>query len=162
MADASRLADLDRFGQHVQALREARGMSQEDLAARSGLSVDALVRVERGEFSPPLSTLREICGGLDILLSTLFDDFEQVHAVGQAHDQERFGRYVRACREDRGLTQEEFADRCDLSNDTVGRLERGDFSPTLMTLRKICGGLDILLSTLFDDFERGQWSGAEG
>lgn len=161
MADAKPLSDLARFGRHVQALREDRDMTREDLAARGGLSLDALDRLERGELSPSLTCLRKICGGLDILLSTLFDDFEQVHAVSQALDQKRFGRYVRACREDRELTRDEFAERCDLSVDAVGRLERGEFSPTLMTLRKICGGLDLLLSTLFDDFEQGRWSGAQ-
>jgi transcriptional regulator with XRE-family HTH domain len=68
----------------------------------------------------------------------------------------RFGRHVRSCRRARGLTQEVLAERSNLSADTIRRLEHGSFSPSLDTLRKLCGGLQIELSTLFDSFELGE------
>jgi transcriptional regulator with XRE-family HTH domain len=64
-----------------------------------------------------------------------------------------FGRHVRSLRRARGLTQEGLAERCGLSTDTIRRLEHGSFSPSLDTLRKLVGGLDILLSTLFEGYE---------
>lgn len=67
-----------------------------------------------------------------------------------------FGRHVRLCRRARGLTQEELAESCGLSADTIRRLEQGSFSPSLDTLRKLCMGLDLRLSTLFDGFELGE------
>jgi transcriptional regulator with XRE-family HTH domain len=45
--------------------------------------------------------------------------------------------------------------RSGLSADTIRRLERGSFSPSLETLRKLCKGLDLQLSTLFEAFELG-------
>ncbi len=66
-----------------------------------------------------------------------------------------FGRHVRSLRQARGMTQEVLAERCDLSADTIGRLEHGSFSPSLETLRKLCVGLDLMLSTLFETFEIG-------
>jgi transcriptional regulator with XRE-family HTH domain len=70
-----------------------------------------------------------------------------------------FGRHVRSCRLARGLTQEALAEASGLSADTVRRLEHGTFSPSLDTLRKLCGGLDMLLSTLFESFELGERDG---
>lgn len=71
--------DLDsgrNFGRHVRSLRRARGMTQEVLAERSGLSADTIRRLEHGSFSPSLDTLRKLCVGLDLMLSTLFESFE--------------------------------------------------------------------------------------
>lgn len=64
------------FGRHVRSLRRARGQTQEVLAQRSGLSADTIRRLEHGSFSPSLETLRKLCAGLDLQLSTLFEAFE--------------------------------------------------------------------------------------
>jgi len=53
------------------------------------------------------------------------------------------------------MTQEVLAHRSGLSADTIRRLEHGSFSPSLETLRKLCMGLDLLLSTLFESYELG-------
>lgn len=61
----------------------------------------------------------------------------------------QFGRHVRSLRRARGLTQEQLAERSTLSPDTIRRLEYGSFSPTHDTLRKLCHGLRVRVSTLF-------------
>ncbi|EDM74026.1 DNA-binding protein [Plesiocystis pacifica SIR-1] len=53
------------------------------------------------------------------------------------------------------MTQEVLAERSGLSADTIRRLEHGSFSPSLDTLRKLCSGLDLMLSTLFESYELG-------
>jgi transcriptional regulator with XRE-family HTH domain len=53
------------------------------------------------------------------------------------------------------MTQEALADRSGLSADTIRRLEHGSFSPSLDTLRKLCVGLNLMLSTLFESYELG-------
>ena len=65
-----------QFGRHVRSLRRVRGLTQEVLAERSGLSADTIRRLEHGSFSPSLETLRKLCIGLDLMLSTLFESFE--------------------------------------------------------------------------------------
>jgi transcriptional regulator with XRE-family HTH domain len=77
-------------------------------------------------------------------------DHDQPPIIGRP-----FGRHVRSLRKSRGLTQEVLAERCGLSPDTIRRLEHGSFSPSLETLVKLVGGLDLLLSTLFESFELG-------
>lgn len=66
-----------------------------------------------------------------------------------------FGRFVRRLRRGRGQTQEYLAERAGLSPDTIRRLEHGSFSPSLDTLRSLCRGLDLSLSTLFKSYEVG-------
>ncbi|WP_426755790.1 helix-turn-helix domain-containing protein [Myxococcus sp. Y35] len=66
-----------RFGDHVRKLRTSRELTQEALAERSDLSVDAIRRIERGSFSPSLDTLGKLARGLDVSLKTLFQSFER-------------------------------------------------------------------------------------
>jgi DNA-binding XRE family transcriptional regulator len=73
-AREQRLAKL--FGQHVRGLRRSRGLTQEVLAETAGLAADTIRRLEHGTFSPSLWTLRRVCYGLDLQLSTLFTSFE--------------------------------------------------------------------------------------
>lgn len=66
-----------RFGDHVRALRGARGLTQERLAEASGLAPETIRGIERGAYSPTLETLAKLCDGLGVSLATLFHTFEQ-------------------------------------------------------------------------------------
>jgi transcriptional regulator with XRE-family HTH domain len=64
------------FGKHVRSLRRARGVTQDALAQRSGLSADTIRRIEHGSFSASIDTIRKLCSGLGVAPSTLFESFE--------------------------------------------------------------------------------------
>lgn len=64
------------FGKHVRSLRRARGITQDVLAQRSGVSADTIRRIEHGSFSASIDTLRKLCSGLGLQPSTLFESFE--------------------------------------------------------------------------------------
>lgn len=81
----TRLPDGGDFGKFVRQLRRARGMTQEALAERAGVSADTVRRLEKGEFSPSLDTLRKLTRGLRIDLSSLFLSFE-LGEVGSARE----------------------------------------------------------------------------
>lgn len=66
-----------KFGKNIRQLRRSKGLSQETLAERCELSVDAIRRIEWGAISPSLSTLGKLAAGLDLSLRTLFDTFER-------------------------------------------------------------------------------------
>lgn len=68
------------FGKHIRSLRRARGVTQDLLAARSGLSPDTIRRIEHGTFSASIDTLRKLCFGLSLAPSTVFESFELGHA----------------------------------------------------------------------------------
>ena len=64
------------FGRHMRSLRRARGLTQEGLAERSGISVDSVRRVEAESFSPTLRTLVKLACGLKLPLRFVFAGYE--------------------------------------------------------------------------------------
>jgi transcriptional regulator with XRE-family HTH domain len=66
-----------RFGQHLRSLRQSRELTQDQLAERSGLSVDTVRRVEHGTLSPSLETLGKLAHGLQLTLSSMFGYFDR-------------------------------------------------------------------------------------
>jgi transcriptional regulator with XRE-family HTH domain len=67
-----------------------------------------------------------------------------------------FGKHVRSLRRARGVTQDALAQQSGLSADTIRRIERGSFAASIDTLRKLCRGLGVAQSTLFEGFELGR------
>jgi transcriptional regulator with XRE-family HTH domain len=60
------------IGVRLRELREARKISMRGLAAKSGLSANALSMIERGRTSPSVSTLYKIAGALDVPITEFF------------------------------------------------------------------------------------------
>lgn len=58
-----------RLATEIRALREARGLSQRELAERVGTTQSAIARLEGGNVSPSLPTLDKIAEALDAELS---------------------------------------------------------------------------------------------
>ena len=66
--------DLKRaFGRRVQALREAKGLTQEDLAARIERTVDTISNIERGANSTRIETACRLAQALGVALPELFE-----------------------------------------------------------------------------------------
>ncbi|MGA0612024.1 helix-turn-helix domain-containing protein [Caldimonas sp. KR1-144] len=63
-----------RLGRRVRALRDARALSLEALADRSGVSRSNISLIERGESSPTATVLDKLAGGLGVTLASLFED----------------------------------------------------------------------------------------
>jgi Predicted transcriptional regulators len=62
-----------RLGLRLKAIRKEKKLTQEDLAARIGRSVDAISNLERGKSLPSFATIEQLCQALGIPLKTLFD-----------------------------------------------------------------------------------------
>lgn len=63
----------------------------------------------------------------------------------------KFGRKVAFLRMQIGLSQEKFAEKCNIHRTYIGAVERGEKSPTLKTLEKIARGLSVRISELLVD-----------
>jgi len=61
-----------RFGHRVRELREAKGLSQEELAFKVGVHRTYLGGIERGERNPSLKNIDLIAKALEISLAELF------------------------------------------------------------------------------------------
>lgn len=64
-----------RFGCVVRNIRMASSLTQEDLAAQSGLDRSYIGGIERGERNPTLAVIEKIADGLGISLAELFSSY---------------------------------------------------------------------------------------
>ena len=60
----------------------------------------------------------------------------------------KFGKRLRALREERGWSQEEFADRAGLHRTYVSAVERGVRNPTLSVLERLSKALGISITAM--------------
>ncbi len=63
-----------RFGDRLRSLRAVKGISQEELAERSGLNRTYVGSVERGERNVSLLNIYKLAAALSVAPSTLLDD----------------------------------------------------------------------------------------
>lgn len=59
-------------GQRIRERREQLGLSLREVAARSGLSLNAISRIERGDHSPTVASLHLIAGALGVSITEFF------------------------------------------------------------------------------------------
>ena len=69
------------------------------------------------------------------------------------HLTEHVGQALRQHRQAAGLSQESLADRAGLHRTAVSLIERGQRSPSVETLQRICAALGIPVSRLLSDAE---------
>ncbi len=68
-------------GLRLKELRAARGMSMRSLAAKSGLSANAVSMIERGKTSPSVSTLYKLADALGIPITGFFGSQSEKQSV---------------------------------------------------------------------------------
>jgi len=103
--------DLPVLGERLKKARKDRGLTQEQLAERSGLSTRHIAKIEKGDVNPSFEVLSTLVKTLGVSFDAIFDPAgEQV----EAELQEIAGLY-RACSEEgrqlvlatmRAITQE--------------------------------------------------------
>lgn len=60
-------------GKRIQELRELKGISQQDLAAKCNFEKSNMSRLEAGRVNPSLSTLKKVVDALEISLAEFFN-----------------------------------------------------------------------------------------
>lgn len=63
---------LKVFGQHLKKLRVEKGLSQEELANNSDVSLPQITRIERGTINPTICTIKALAVGLGMKTSSMF------------------------------------------------------------------------------------------
>lgn len=59
-----------------------------------------------------------------------------------------FGKYIRFCRKEAGISQEALAEKCNLSTRQISNIETGRCEPKLTSILKMCQACNIS----FDSF----------
>jgi transcriptional regulator with XRE-family HTH domain len=71
-------APIDKqLAQAVRRLRMERGLTQEELAFKTNLTVAAVGRIERADANPQWSTLKQIAAALDLTIAQLAAESER-------------------------------------------------------------------------------------
>lgn len=65
----------------------------------------------------------------------------------------KFGRALRERREEKGFSQESFADLCGLHRTYIGAVERGERNVSLKNIQKICQALGMTMSAFFSEMD---------
>lgn len=64
--------------------------------------------------------------------------------------EKELGIKIRILRKEKNMTMEDLGQMIDMEETNVGRIERGETSVTLNSLRRICKALDTKLAVLFE------------
>lgn len=70
-----------QVGQTIKTFRARKGLSLRDLSDMSGLSINAISKIERGENSPTVASLHKLAFALEIHITDLFQQQKQQFAV---------------------------------------------------------------------------------
>lgn len=65
---------MTKTGEKIAAAREAKGLSPYEVSQRTGLTAEAIRRLERGETAPTWKTVQKIARVLGVSLDSLRDD----------------------------------------------------------------------------------------
>ncbi len=60
-----------QMGKTVRQIRQAKGLSQAELAKRAGLSREYINKIEAGKYDPPLSTITALAEALGVTAGKL-------------------------------------------------------------------------------------------
>jgi transcriptional regulator with XRE-family HTH domain len=78
-----------KFGHKLRAVRERKGYTLKDVAARATVSESLISQIERNKVSPSIDTLLLIADILDIDYEYLFSDYRQKRKVSIIRKNER-------------------------------------------------------------------------
>lgn len=143
---AARGADLVWAGRQLREMREARGVSQSELARRTGSPRTYVIAVEQGKHEPSLLLLRRFAEALsydlrDVLWRLAGEPFADPAAPLSAR--------VRLRRERLGLRAAELAARAGTTRATVSQIESGvNANPGLGLLARLAAALHCCPSEL--------------
>ena len=73
--DPEKEAFLKRFGAHLKAHRQAKGLSTIEMARLMHMDSGNFTRIESGKTNPTIFTLKKYCEVLEISLNQLLEDF---------------------------------------------------------------------------------------
>lgn len=73
MADQDLTSLQRKLGKNIKRIREAKGLSLWDVSHECAIDASKIAKIEKGQFNITLRTVNELCKGLNITPSKLFD-----------------------------------------------------------------------------------------
>src|SRR5688572_12270416 len=138
--------ELAAVGEQLRRLRQVRGVSQSELARRTGAARTYVVAVEQGQHEPSLDLLRRFAAALayplpEMLRALVGEPFSDPAAT--------LADRVRLRRERLGLSASQVAARSGTTRATISQIEAGiNANPGLALLGRLAGALHCCPSEL--------------
>ena len=129
-------------GSKIREIREERGMSLAELAAKSKVSVSFLSEIETGRKSPSLRTIEKIINVLNISKSIFLSE-NMIQGI-------ELGERVRLIRNEKNLTLSKIAERTGYSISYMSDIETGKVLPSIEAVKKLADVLDVPVTTIVD------------
>lgn len=98
-------------GDMLRAIREKRGFSLDELAARTGIHRDALAQFEAGEFMPPLGQIIKLSKALSLRMADVISPGEESFTIVKSDQRQSFSRFGKAREASYGYEYESLAAR---------------------------------------------------
>ena len=95
LEEGVKMAEQNKLGIKVQTLREAHGLTIEELAERCDLDEQTIISIESGEAASSLAPLIKITRALGVRLGTLTDDDEKIGPAYTDAESMQAGTFVR-------------------------------------------------------------------
>ncbi len=112
IARASEKAEDEKalsHGDMLRATREKRGFSLDELAARTGISRDALAQLEAGEFMLPLGKLIKLSKALSLRMADVISTGKEPFTIVKSDQHQSFTRFGKARESGYGYEYESLA-----------------------------------------------------
>lgn len=128
-----------KVGENIRMIREERNITKAELARSIDVSPAYITMIENGK-KENLSTnvLVSISKALNVTVNDLISGNVTTN----------IGYTIKKLRRRKGMTQEELANKSNISVRTIANYESGKRKPNLEMIIKICNGLDIQLTSL--------------
>ncbi|WP_246989136.1 helix-turn-helix domain-containing protein [Halorientalis marina] len=136
-------------GDDLREARTARGLTQGELADRADVSQPLLSRIENEDVDPRLPTLHRIAQAINDAEQHL-EAAELEVAVPEA---------LKDARTATGLTQAELAERADVSQPLIARIENDNVNPRASTLRAILAEVETGTDTHSEESDTSSTAG---
>lgn len=82
-----------KLHEKIYSQRKLKGLSQEELAEKLGVSRQAVSKWETGEALPEITKLKSLAGVFDVTTDFLLDDNQDVYLKGQVTSPDRFDKF---------------------------------------------------------------------
>ena len=137
---------MSSFNNQLKILRKEYNLSQQELAAKIGISKSSINMYERGEREPGLETVKRIADFFNVDIDYLFgvSDIKKRHGFKIQIINKSIAHNIRYHREEANLSQKQFADLLGVDESVVIELESGNNKLEKEMLYKICDVLRLI------------------
>ena len=132
--------DLNEFARRLVYYRYKKGLTQEELANKSGVSIQSLYRYEHGWYYPNVLLLQYMCTVLDVPSNDLVGLGEPTININLP---DCFGMRLKYLRELRCMSQRRLVRLSGISISQIKGYENFRYNPNILVLKKLCDALNV-------------------